>query len=373
MNRVLVVSKPFGPPWRDSSKNLARELVRACPEIDFRALAPAGQRSHLPQLTLEPLYPAAGRFQPGLTQQLRVLGRLTAPLQAELVHFFAAPNPQAALTARLVLGLRRHRPPIVQTLCSLPDDERTIAAGCFGDAVVVLSYHALRRALDAGVRQAQRIAPAVRRPPRIAHERRLALRRALGLDGSPLVLWAGDLEAGGGASELVAAAALIREQLPDAAFVLAARPKSAASAAAVAHLHGQARQLGLLSSLRWLGEFRAMRSLLAACDVQVLAPASLARKMDYPLVLLEGLARGLPIVVSDRGPLCELLEEGRAAAGRLVAPDQPVAIAEAVTELCADPVQHAAARAAAWRAAADFAPVAMARAYVDLYRELWQR
>jgi len=372
MNRVLVVSKPFGPPWRDSSKNLARELVRACDEVSFRALAAAGQRSPWPQLVLEPLYPSAGRFQPGVTQQLRVLARLAGSLQADLVHFFAAPNPTAALAARLVLGWRKRRAPTVQTLCSLPDDEHAVARGCFADAVVVLSRHAVQRANDARLRNVQRIAPAVRRPPRLTDERRLALRRALGLDGSPLVLWAGDLEPAGGAQAFVAAAALIREQLPGARFVLAARPKSAAATAAVGRLHARVEQLGLLPATYWLGEWRAMRALLAASDVQVLAPASLARKMDYPLVLLEGLARGLPIVISDRPPLCELLEEGRAEAGRLVAPDQPAAIAAAVCELCSDPVAQARARAAAWRAAADFSPVAMARAYLALYQELWR-
>ncbi|MBN2359826.1 MAG: glycosyltransferase family 4 protein [Deltaproteobacteria bacterium] len=372
MNTVLVVSKPFGPPWRDSSKNLARELVRACREVRFRALAPVGQRSAWPQLALEGIYPAAGRHQPGATQQLRVLARLAAPLRADLVHFFAAPNPRAALAARLVLGWRRRRAPTVQTLCSLPDEDDALAAGCFADAVVVLSRHALRRVCDAGIHQARRIAPAVRRPPPLDESRRAALRRALGLDGQPLVLWSGDLEPGGGAADFVSAAALIREQLPAARFVLAARQKSAASIAATARLRSWVERHGLLPSMRWVGECRAMRALLAACDVQVLTPRSLARKMDYPLVLLEGLARGLPLVIGDRPPLCELLEEGRADAGRLVPVDDPEAIAHAVVELGADASQLVRAREAAWSAAADFEPAAMARAYADLYRELWR-
>jgi glycosyltransferase involved in cell wall biosynthesis len=153
---------------------------------------------------------------------------------------------------------------------------------------------------------------------------------------------------------------------------LTARLKSSTSAVSLSRLRALVELRGLLPATRWLGECRAMRALLAACDLQVLVPRTVARKMDYPLVLLEGLARGLPVVIGDRPPLCELLEEGRTDAGRRVPIGQPMAIAAAVADLYADPRRHAAARLAAWRAAGDFSPAVMARAYADLYRALWR-
>jgi glycosyltransferase involved in cell wall biosynthesis len=124
--------------------------------------------------------------------------------------------------------------------------------------------------------------------------------------------------------------------------------------------------------VRFVGEVRHMRAWLCAADLQVLVARSLEKKMDYPLVLLEGLARGLPIVVSDRPPLSEILEHAPGA-GRTTPPDDAAALAHTVASLLDDSAALEAARTAARMGARAFDPLAMATRYRELYRELLER
>jgi glycosyltransferase involved in cell wall biosynthesis len=62
------------------------------------------------------------------------------------------------------------------------------------------------------------------------------------------------------------------------------------------------------------------------------------RTVDVSGVLFAGLAFGKPMVLSDAGGFRELVEEHRA--GRLVPPGDPGALAEAITELLADPAER---------------------------------
>jgi len=74
---------------------------------------------------------------------------------------------------------------------------------------------------------------------------------------------------------------------------------------------------------------------------------SLYAKMDLPLVLLEAMALGVPLVVSDRPPLSEVVHGG----GVTVPPQDPAMLARAIADLLGHPARlremGAAARAAA--------------------------
>ena len=103
---------------------------------------------------------------------------------------------------------------------------------------------------------------------------------------------------------------------------------------------------------------------LLATALAVMFPVdNLYGKVDLPLVLLEAMALGTPIVAASGGPLEEL------EAVRLVAPQDPAALSENVLELLANPV---AARTQAKHAqsvyAARFSPAVVAAAYDAVYR-----
>ncbi len=106
---LLFVTKPFAPPWHDSSSGLARTLVHGLLEqADRPALRVlvGDQPSGFSGLTEERVYGGAGRFAPGIRQNLPVLMRLLRQRGERLRHFFFAPNPRTAMAARFAARLR---------------------------------------------------------------------------------------------------------------------------------------------------------------------------------------------------------------------------------------------------------------------------
>jgi phosphatidylinositol alpha-1,6-mannosyltransferase len=361
---ILLVSKPLSPPWTDSGKVYVRTLVDALPARRFRALVPRGQPYPAAHVASEEIYGDPGRYRPSLAQNLRVLLRLFRPdARVGLYHFFFAPNPRTSLAARLACRIARK--PSVQTVLSVPASFEGVSRLIFGDRVVVLSEATRARLAEAGVHGALCIYPGVDVGAPVPEARRRAVRAALAVGDAPIVLYPGDLELSGAAATVVSAAPAILRAAPEARVVLACRPKTPAARTAEAALR---ERLGGERRVLFAGEVSDMRALVAESAVAVLPAETTFAKTDLPLVLLEALAEGVPVVVSDRPPLAEILQDD---VGLAVPPAAPEALAQAALSLLGDPVRRAAmgGRARAL-AATRFSAAAMARAYDELYADL---
>jgi glycosyltransferase involved in cell wall biosynthesis len=91
----------------------------------------------------------------------------------------------------------------------------------------------------------------------------------------------------------------------------------------------RARELGIADKLEWTGETAEPYPALVAMDVFTLP----SREDPFPLVVLEAMALGRPIVAFDVGGVREQLGD----TGTIVAAEQPQAMAEAVITLLDDP------------------------------------
>ena len=109
-----------------------------------------------------------------------------------------------------------------------------------------------------------------------------------------------------------------------------------------------------------------MAALLQAVDVVAFPVDDLYGKVDLPLVLLEALAVGTPVIVAAGGPLEELV------GARVIPPRDPQALAEAVLgALAADDEAAREARRSAYRS--NYTPEAVAAKHDALYLELLKR
>jgi glycosyltransferase involved in cell wall biosynthesis len=96
-------------------------------------------------------------------------------------------------------------------------------------------------------------------------------------------------------------------------------------------LHAQAVELGLIDSIRFLGYRQDVPQWMAAADLLVLP----SRWEGCPMVVLEAMASGLPIVATAVGGVPELIEDG--VHGRLVPPGNPTALADAIDWMLTHP------------------------------------
>jgi glycosyltransferase involved in cell wall biosynthesis len=320
--RVLFVSKPIAPPWNDGSKNLVRDVAAHLKRAKPTVMATPGAPPIGPRVTIEPVYRDPGRFAPGIAANARVVRRLAMGDPLDLWHFVFAPNPVSSTVARTASRARRAlgwNGKVVQTVASAPRSFDGSAAWIFGDIVVALSEHTRGRLVGAGV-SADRIRvipPCSRAPAPRPHT--LAARMKAGVMEGPIVLYPGDYEVSTGAQTVAAAAKAILDAEPRATIVFACRKKTPAADEAQREVEKELARAGVADRTKHLGDITFMDELLAISSVVVFPVDDLYGKVDLPLVLIEAMALGVPIVIARGGPLEALdfapsVEPGDAAA-----------------------------------------------------------
>lgn len=134
-------------------------------------------------------------------------------------------------------------------------------------------------------------------------------------------------------------------------------------------MHALAGRLGLQPAIDWVGFSDDVDHHLAAMDTFVL-PSLYGEGM--PMVVLEAMAHGLPVVASDVEGIPEAVEHG--VTGLVVPPAQPAALADALAALLAQPARWSSMRAASHRRHAErFSAQSMAAGVRAVYRELLGR
>ncbi len=132
-----------------------------------------------------------------------------------------------------------------------------------------------------------------------------------------------------------------------------------------AQMEAQARGLGVLDKVYFLGRRDDVPEILGSSDVFALA----SLWEGNPLSVMEAMAAGLPSVVTAVGGVPELVAHEKQ--GLLVPPGDAAALSAALMRLAGDPaMRRAIGTAAAKRAQAEFDDQNMVDAYESLYDEL---
>ncbi len=365
---VLFISKPMVPPWTDSGKNLARDIAAAGERYRYHVLGTKGAEAPGPNCIVEPVYSESGVYAAGIKQNIPVFKRLMRPDRLPLYHFFFAPNKRTSQVARSVLFFKRRR--TVHTICSVPRSFDNIDSLLFSDVVVALSKDTQRKLEERTGRKVLHIPPCVPVDSPVSPERKQAALAALALPtDDPLVLFAGDLEFGNAASICVAALDQILTGTK-VHFIFACRLKTELARKAEAGMKAEVMGKSWAGQVHFHNEVEDMEALAAAVTLNVLPADTLYAKMDIPLVLLESLREGVPVVVSDHGPLSELLDRD---VGARVSTGDAGEFAQAVTALLRDEEALRAKGESGRKMVQEvYAPKIIGAAYERIYDELLQ-
>jgi glycosyltransferase involved in cell wall biosynthesis len=164
--------------------------------------------------------------------------------------------------------------------------------------------------------------PAEFRPSRAG-----VFRAKAGISDQTLLVGAvGRIDTWKGFDVLLDAVPAIRTARPGAQVVIAGGTVQGKEAYA-ARLACRAR---VLAGVRWLGPRADIPDLLADLDVLVLPSTE---PEPFGLVVVEALTSGVPVVATDAGGPREILRQAGRAAGQLIAPGDPGALARATVEL----------------------------------------
>lgn len=362
---VQFVSKPIASPFRDGTKCLVRDIATHLRNVDVAVMGTKEAAGELEgRCQVMEVYGDSGRFAPGLAQNVRAALWLLVFSRADLWHFVFAPNLRSSQMGRALKKARRV--PVVQTVASPPLSFVNPHRLLFGDVVVAQSEWTRRKFLEAAT-SAQPLpplhvipppAPNVSSPDREARQR---ARQQLGIgDGNPLFLYPGDLEVSRGAEHVSEMVSELRAKLPDVHVVFAYRDKSSRAEQRAAELRNRLPN-GFTHVVANVPDIHA----LVATSTAILFPVDdLYGKVDLPIVLLEAMALGVPVMTLDAGPLASLEGAWRASFDVRRWLEEAVALGQ--------DSEHRARRVALGREACGvhYAPDRIARAYEQIYQEL---
>jgi len=157
-----------------------------------------------------------------------------------------------------------------------------------------------------------------------------SVRRDLGIsNGAPVIGVVATLRSQKALDVLFRAAALLREEFPDLAVLVAGGPDPK-EPDEEGRLEAVVRDLDVGGSVRFLGRRDDVPDLVAAMDIGVLSS-------DYegcPLSVMEYMEAGKPVVATAVGGLADIVDDGTT--GLLVPPQDPQAFAAAVATILRD-------------------------------------
>jgi glycosyltransferase involved in cell wall biosynthesis len=179
---------------------------------------------------------------------------------------------------------------------------------------------------------------------------------ALGLPGGPLVGVVARLRPEKGVNFFVDAAAHVAREVPDARFVVVGDGPERE------HLKRVAGEYGIGDCMRFLGFRPDAPGIIAGLDMLVVPSLS----EGTPLVVLEAITAGVPVVASATGGIPEQVRDDVEAV--LVPPGDAVALANGILGLLRDPARRARlAVAARQRASSEFNPEVFLEATQAVY------
>jgi glycosyltransferase involved in cell wall biosynthesis len=266
------------------------------------------------------------------------------------------------------LAARSERRPVVATAHGFTDGSRKNRVNQWlamralerDDTVISVSAPLAARLASMGVHP-ERIAtiPNAWRPSAAPLLDRATARARLGLDpGLPLLGWVGRLSHVKGADIAIDALAAMRNKSALLVFVGDGPDRPA--------LESRVAELGLAARVRFLGMVPEASSILPAFDALVLS----SRSEGTPMILLETIHSGVPIVATAVGGVPDLLPADGA---WLVPPNDPLALGSAMDEALADPgAGRDRAAAARVRVAERFSPGEWVSRHLAVYQRVME-
>lgn len=357
---LLLTSHPLDA--RDGAdKELTYTIATGLPDVDFTWFGRAGRRRQEPLATGRRLPMFSRDGMPGALERAQAAGLgLMAERRVDLLHAVVTIGPQFEQFVRLRRRLMGDAVrPAIHTVPGVADRRFLEGVPELG-TTVALSRATQETLVDAGFRDVRLVAPGVdlsrwARRPRVGADER-----------GPLVAFAGHYDTEGGLWDTVAGlGALVRRGQPvRALFLMRPRPGQD-EVRERTRLLARAAEAGL-ANVTVRGRVTDMPATLGEVDVVLLPARELGGKADVPLTLIEAMAIGRPVVVTDL-PQIEALGH---AATRVPVGD-PEALADALGVLFASPrlwesrsdLGHELVRA-------EFSSHRMVATYRDLYDEL---
>ena len=296
---------------------------------------------------------------PGSLGSIKRLRDLCADFGPDIVHSHL---PAAGVIARLGIPGTRHVYTEHNIAGSYREPTRTLNRLTYGrNAAVIAVSDAVAESIATYPGPAPTVVPngvSVN----VAEAESDAVRSELGLGPEDrLVVHVGNIRPHKGHENLIAATAKLQDLYPSALVVSIGGEKHDGD---LARLQRQAEERGVAGRIRFMGRREDARAFLSAADV-VVNPSDIE---GLPLVLLEAMALGRPVVATNVGGVASIVKNG--VTGLLVPPGDADLLATAIQQALTAPEAEQWAEAAKVLISEKHSLVGMIKTYEKIYQSI---
>ena len=364
--KIFFCARPIAPPWDEGSKNMVYGLAWNLGEYEI--ILPTYKNPEpfpVPgNVKLLPIYPKAQLMVVSLKQKMAFLWAVLKA-RAEIYHFFFSPEP---VTSRLLRWMRLIKSGVfIQTIPTSLQSFDDYSKSLFGDWIVVQSQHTRQKLFDSGRRDALCIYPGIDFHRLPFGQLAEALKKKSGLDPEALVvLYPGNYYLGCN-EDLIDLVRKYKVSQLKITFVFACRITREDDRKLKAEIE-EALEEEIASGLLVLRDtVDPMLALISSADIVIFPPRRMIKKSEIPLALLESLALGKPIVITDIPPLNEIMKWD---VGETVPSGNSEALANALDKLIDDPyLRKSKGKRGKQMVLEEFEIRQVARSYAELYRK----
>jgi phosphatidylinositol alpha-1,6-mannosyltransferase len=310
---ILIISRPLSPPWNEGGKNLAYGIIKNIKEHNFYVFTIEDTvdfgRNVIPiklPKTKGSKYTSFLEIS-WLHKILIFLTLLKNDKHIDLYHFIFTHNSICSLYANIISKLKSK--PTIQNLTTYSskqnwDNKRNI----FADSIVVFTKFRKDSLKKKGFKNVVNINLGVD-PKKFNPKRNVkSLKSKLKIANEPIILFAGHYLLSGVSEQLVLIVNKVIKKIPNVKFIFACRLQSKQDFIIKKGMIRKFLRLGIDKSIIFIDHVKNMHNLINLCDIGIYPTTTEYPKLEVPMVLLELMSSGKPVIITDIPPQNDIMK-----------------------------------------------------------------
>ncbi len=298
--KILLVTRPIAPPWDEASKNFAYNLALNLPEFNFYLLTSGSTLSLPSHIKHRPIYTSNTL---NWLQRARLLKLLTDRKNFDIIHFMLTPTKVNVFAFRKFIKSEGVK--TMQTIATLREDlfsDREIKNLIFADAIITYSRQAKNKLESLGIRNVEQVYPGIDLNLYSSASKDTKLLAAYHLQPDDfIVIYPGEFSRLGATDDILNMIYQYTSILAEnnIKIVFACRIKNKEDKKKKEEIEKELKEKKLLNLVRFAETFTTLEKMLNTSDLVIFPVRDMKGKFDVPLAVIEAMACGKPVIISD--------------------------------------------------------------------------
>ncbi|MBU2025793.1 MAG: glycosyltransferase family 4 protein [Patescibacteria group bacterium] len=313
---IVMITRPICPPWNEASKNFSWELANRIKGYIFHLLTYGKFKPKARNIKSHRIY-ARPDLRLRFFEKIRLFNFLfRLGNEADLAHFLFTPSKWTSFLVKQIVLPRfklRHgrRLKTIQSLATLDfsnTNKKNAVEILFADRIITYSCYTKNFLKKLGFKNVSRIYPGVDLCKYKPRPKSKSLLKKLGIEEKDRVLlYTGEYTRLGSMEIIMESLPLILKREENLKLILACRIKSDQDIERKKQIKDELLEKGLESKVIFIETFYPMKRLYNLADIFIFPLKQMGGKFDIALTVVEAMASGLPVVISDIKPLSEVI------------------------------------------------------------------